>query len=600
MSWALATGLRAAALALVYGLLIRWLRQVKYELAPRRRPPTWGDLGGSALGGLLLSGLAGGHPLLCAVVIALASVLFFLLWLDAVLYRVFTFELGAGGVGGVVLSNLYSEVVQLSTARDFFRAERRFTLLPGVVLLAHVGILLPSSPGLLLGLAVLLAAYLLPTLKPSAAPSRRAQASESSVAAAPADSGAGVRRALVHDFLRPRLPRIPAGFQPRTEHAALLTQRPTPPSPSPQHGRLRGASVVLLTFESLGMAQLAATEEGARSRARTPFLDSLRDTAVISRHHFCPAPLTNAAHLAWYAGRPVAFTGPWSLAALVQAGYRTAYLTAAIAGHYGLLRILQNAGFQQVIDGPALRRGRPGSGQTLDQELLAGGLPALRTQIDRGPLFLHVHAANTHIPYRVADPQRFCRHDAKSDRGRFLNGVEETDALFAELWLAVQRLLQERGETQPPLLLISSDHGQSFGESGYFSHGSAVSDEQLRVPLLLHHPLLAPQRVRFSTHYDVLPTVLDLLGVQGPPSLGESLFHPDRRAGHLLWDGQPSRRTSNCLGLLLDEHKYSLDLIRDTCIESDWNDRQARVVHHSERLYFEALLGQLAHHQGIQ
>ena len=63
MSWALAPGLRAAALGLLYGLLIRWLRQVKYELAPRRRPLTWGDVGGSALGGFILSGLAGVHPL---------------------------------------------------------------------------------------------------------------------------------------------------------------------------------------------------------------------------------------------------------------------------------------------------------------------------------------------------------------------------------------------------------------------------------------------------------------------------------------------------------------------------------------------------------
>ncbi len=433
-----------------------------------------------------------------------------------------------------------------------------------------------------------------------AAPDRRAEASESSAAAEFADRGAGVRRALVHDFVRPRRPRIPAGFQPRKEHAALLTKRPTTPSPSPEHGRLRGASVVFLTFESLGMAQLAATPEDARGSARTPFLDSLRDGAVTSAHHFCPAPLTNAAHLAWYAGRPVAFAGPWSLAALGQAGYRTAYLTAAIAGHYGLLRILQAAGFAHVIDGPVLRHGRPDRGPALDQELLTSGLPVLRTQVGGGPLFLHVHAANTHIPYRIAEPQRFRRHDAASDRGRFLNGVEETDAFFAALWRALQQLLQERGETQPPLLLISSDHGQSFGESGYFSHGSAVSDEQLRVPLLLHHPLLGPRRVRFSTHYDVLPTVLDLLGVPGPPGLGESLFHPGRRAGHLLWDGQPSRRTSNCLGLLFDEHKYALDLIRDTCIESDWNDRQPRVLHQDERLYFEALLGQLSHHQGIQ
>lgn len=601
-------GLRAAALGLVYGLLIRWLRLVKYEKARRRRPTTWGDWGGALLAGLAVAGLGAAQPLLGTIGAALVALLFFLLWLDAVLYRVFTFELGAGGVGGVVLSNLYREVVQLGTAQAFFRAERRFTLLPVVALLAAAALLLPAAPLPRLLLGLLLALYLRPALRAMTTPPA-AESVESS------DSGASAPRALVHDFLRPRRPRIPAAFTPRPEHAALFSQTPSLPPPSPAHARLRGASVILLTFESLGTAQLAGElrpdadpSTDSRSRARTPFLDSLRPAALTSAHHFCPAPLTNAAHIALYASRPIgAAPGPWTLAALCQAGYKTAYLTAAIAGHYGLAEILNRAGFQHIIDGPALRREQlkhaPRHGPILDQELLPSGIQQLRAclQPGSGPLFVHIHAANTHIPYRVADPQGFGRHDARSDRGRFLNGIEETDALFAALWAALRQLLKERGETQEPLLLISSDHGQSFGESDYFSHGSAVSAEQLGVPLLLHHPALAAGSVPFSTHYDVLPTVLDLLGVVPQwPGLGASLLHPGSRAAHLLWDGQPSRRTSNCLGLLLDERKYALDLLRDTCIESDWDDRRPTLLTAAERRYFEALLGRLAKHQGIQ
>lgn len=580
----LGLGLRALALGVVHGLFIRWLRRIKYEKAPRRLPTTWGDWAGAVLSGIGLGGLWVLHPLAAALGIAAATALVFLLWLDAVLYRVFTFELGAGGVGGVVLSNLYREVVKLSTARAFFRAERRFTLLPAAALVAQLGLLAPGGSLLPLLVGGLLAGYLWPT--------RRLRAAGSG-------SGGG-GRALIHDFLRPRRPHIPTGFRPRPEHAALLARQPTVPPPSPEHGLLRGASVVLLTFESLGATHLcpAAADADAPDRARTPFLDSLRRAGVSSQHHLCPAPLTNSAHIALYASRPVAPPGPWSLAALGAAGYRTVYLTAATAGHYGLARILHSAGFQHIIDGPALQTER---GPIFDQVLLSAGLRALRERLGSGPYFLHIHAANTHIPYRVADPQRFGRHDAQSDRGRFLNGVEETDALFGELWAALLRLGQERGETQEPLLLISSDHGQSFGEKDYFSHGSAVSDEQLSVPLLLHHPRLLPRRVRSSTHYDVLPTVLDLLGVQpAPPSLGVSLFHPDRAAGHLLWDGQPSRRTSNCLGLLDGERKYTLDLLRDTCIESDRDDRNPRALPDEERRYVEALLGTLAQNQGIQ
>lgn len=596
-----ALGLRACALGLSYGLFIRWLRLIKYAQAPRSRPTTWGDWGGAALGGVFTTGLAALHPLGAVLAVALVTLLGFLLWLDTALYRIFTFELGAGGVGGAVLSNLYREVMQLRRARDFFRAERRFALLPVAILLAHLGLLFPARPLAQLALALALLGYLGPSLCSSAA-------TEAPKRGEPEEPGErGERRALLHDFVRPRRPPIPPDFAPRPEHAALLAQRPVLPPPSPLHGVLRGSSVVLLTFESLGTAHLAGWTADAQARARTPFLDSLRRTAVTSRHHFCPAPLTNLAHLALYASLPTGPPPPWSLAALRGVGYKTLYLTTAVAGHYGLSDILKRAGFQHVIDAPQLAPHPEDGGELTDRALLTSGLQRLRALLraDAAPFFLHVHAANTHVPYRVAQRARFAFHDHEDDRGRFLNGVEETDFLFGELWTALRALAEERGEAAAPLLLISSDHGQSFGEKGYYSHASAVSAEQLNVPLLLHHPRLLPRSGDFSTHFDVLPTVLDLIGVPlVTPGFGRSIFTPRGASGapvgYLLWDGKPSRSTSSCLGLLLGERKYALDLIRGTCIESDFEDQHPSLLCPEERRYFAALLGTLAQIQGIQ
>ena len=602
----LGLGLRAGALSLCYGLVIFRLRLVKYAQVPRSRPTTWGDWGGAALGGLLTTGLAALHPIGAALAITLASLLCFLLWLDAALYRIFTFELGAGGVGGAVLSNLYREVMQLRRARDFFRAEHRFTLLPVAVLLAHLGLLFPGRPLVQLALALALLGYLGPSLVPRSAAARLPAGQKREEG----DDGEN-RRALLHDFVRPRRPHIPPDFRPRPEHAALLAQRPALPSPSAVHGSLRGSSVVLFTFESLGAAHLEGWPAGAQARARTPFLDSLRGAAVTARHHFCPAPLTNLAHIALYASRPAGPPPPWGLSALRGAGYKTLYLTTAVAGHYGLSDILERAGFQQVIDAPRLAPHPEDRGELTDRALLLSGLQRLRALLaaDDTPFFLHVHAANTHVPYRVSQRARFAHHDHEDDRGRFLNGVEECDFLFGELWTALRTLAHERGEDEAPLLLISSDHGQSFGEQGYYSHASAVSAEQINVPLLLHHPRLLPRCLDLSTHYDVLPTVLDLVGVPAvAPGFGGSIFRTTGSpqggsgspVGHLLWDGKPSRSTSSCLGLLLGERKYALDLIRGTCIESDLQDQHQRVLGPVERRYFAALLGTLAQLQGIQ
>jgi hypothetical protein len=119
------------------------------------------------------------------------------------------------------------------------------------------------------------------------------------------------------------------------------------------------------------------------------------------------------------------------------------------------------------------------------------------------------------------------------------------------------------------------------------------------VPLLIHHPLLSATTIPWSTHFEVLPTVLDLLGMTAPGTGAGSMLQQRTKPSLLLWDGQPSRPTSGCLGLLIGNTKYCIDLVRDTLIESDWNDRPQRILVGAERHYFEALIGLIAKHQGV-
>ena len=110
----------------------------------------------------------------------------------------------------------------------------------------------------------------------------------------------------------------------------------------------------------------------------------------------------------------------------------------------------------------------------------------------------------------------------------------------------------------------------------------------------LRRPLV-PTRHRFQ----ILPTALDLLGIPAATGQSSSLFGESGSPNHLLWDGQPSRSTSGCLGFLLGDRKYSLDLIRDTNIESDWFDRDQRSIEGEDRVYFEGLIGLLAKYHGV-
>jgi arylsulfatase A-like enzyme len=87
--------------------------------------------------------------------------------------------------------------------------------------------------------------------------------------------------------------------------------------------------------------------------------------------------------------------------------------------------------------------------------------------------------------------------------------------------------LQRRGQLSNTLVVVTADHGEEFGEHGWFSHGNGLYLQGLHVPLLISFPGRIPGGVRVServTLRDLPATVIDLLGSAGAPVLpGRSL-----------------------------------------------------------------------------
>jgi tetratricopeptide (TPR) repeat protein len=75
--------------------------------------------------------------------------------------------------------------------------------------------------------------------------------------------------------------------------------------------------------------------------------------------------------------------------------------------------------------------------------------------------------------------------------------------------------------------VLTADHGEALGEHEEMTHGIFAYQGTLRVPLVLHQPgILEPAVVAEPVqHVDIVPTVLDALGIEAPPGLaGESLL----------------------------------------------------------------------------
>lgn len=138
--------------------------------------------------------------------------------------------------------------------------------------------------------------------------------------------------------------------------------------------------------------------------------------------------------------------------------------------------------------------------------------------------------------------------DIEGIRKRYLNAVHHLDSQLAR----VTDYLTREGLLDNTLVVITGDHGEEFMEHGRWGHNSSFVDAQLRVPLVLWVPGRAPHQEALRTsHADLLPTLLPLLGVNNPArdyGIGQSLFAPtpDRLllAGdwsHLAFLGEQSK-----------------------------------------------------------
>jgi len=74
--------------------------------------------------------------------------------------------------------------------------------------------------------------------------------------------------------------------------------------------------------------------------------------------------------------------------------------------------------------------------------------------------------------------------------------------------------LKELGLFQECLFILTSDHGEAFGEHGFKGHGNPPYEEQIRVPLIMKfpHSEFQGRNSELIQHIDVVPTVLDYLG----------------------------------------------------------------------------------------
>lgn len=154
------------------------------------------------------------------------------------------------------------------------------------------------------------------------------------------------------------------------------------------------------------------------------------------------------------------------------------------------------------------------------------------------PYFVYLHALDTHFPHHPPAPfDKWLDPNFQSDN--FLQGAQPKQAYgltFNEAEKAHMRNLYDsslaytddqigllladleaRGLLQNTVIIISSDHGDLLAENGSsWGHTRVPSDLIMHVPLIIAGPGIPPAtRVKsFSENVDIVPTMMDLLGLK--------------------------------------------------------------------------------------
>lgn len=98
-------------------------------------------------------------------------------------------------------------------------------------------------------------------------------------------------------------------------------------------------------------------------------------------------------------------------------------------------------------------------------------------------------------------------------KNRYINSVHHLDSQFGRIF----DYLKQNGLLDNTIVLMMGDHGEEFMENGRWGHNSDFSDQQIRTPLVLWVPGMKPATYEgISSHMDMVPTLMPLLGVTNP------------------------------------------------------------------------------------
>ena len=295
------------------------------------------------------------------------------------------------------------------------------------------------------------------------------------------------------------------------------------------YGKARG--VLLVSIDTLRRDHVGAY---GYSKPTTPRLDALAQAGILCEDAVSTSSWTLPAHLSMLTGTGPGVHGgttmklgfnhrvPTLATLLREAGYATQAVTSHlyVSKTYGLDAGFDHMEYNQYHRAPQVaERGRD-----------------LLDRFGDRPFFVFLHFYDPHTPYdppdelvrlfesgyggtvtgrwddfKERDPRTMPAADLAHLLALYDGDIRRTDD---ELRRVLDHL-RERGLDKSTLVVVTSDHGEEFGEHGSWEHQKTLYEELIRIPMIVAGPGVTPRRETSMTSLlDVAPTIVGWLGLK--------------------------------------------------------------------------------------
>ena len=322
-----------------------------------------------------------------------------------------------------------------------------------------------------------------------------------------------------------------APLEPEIPEVAAPAPAPSPTAASGAPGATapngKKWNIVLILIDTLRADHVGAYGYG---RPTTPNIDEFAQAATLFRHAVSAAPNTPRSMPSIFTGRypsRVHWVKRFANYSEIKAGTQTffslahdqGYRTEVQSAHWYWEKVSAlKAGVDKWDNRGALGIAESNT-QSAAPEITPRVVERLHT-LAKGdkPFLLFAHYFEPH--------GRYMNHPEVKQFGTSLMDKYDSEIAFVDHHLApVLAALNEPGLRENTLVILSSDHGESFREHGFNFHGRTVYQDEIAIPMLIRAPAGVHREIETVVSLvDLLPTAAEVAGAKCADCQGASLL----------------------------------------------------------------------------